>query len=100
MVIYHNCYWGYDSKKYCRKCGHRRGCTDHKAFLNAGGSVGSSDLLVACEAPTAFPETTVHSSPLVARDGCNREPGGECPVCHEEFDTDADFVDHILGESW
>jgi len=29
-----------------------------------------------CEAPTACPETTVHSSPLVARAGCNREPGG------------------------
>jgi len=55
----------------------------HKPALNAGGSVGSSDLLVACEAPTACPETTVHSSPLVARDARNHNPGGvsDLPRC-------------------
>lgn len=69
-------------------CMRLRGCYHgkaHKPAPNEGGSVGSSDLLVACEAPTACPETTVHSSPLVARADCNHKSDGDyyfaCKKC-------------------
>jgi hypothetical protein len=67
----------------------------HKHDANVGGSVGSSDLLAAREAPTACPETTVHSSPLVARAACNIQTLREEKLSDDDlYNTATSFRDY------
>lgn len=98
MVNDHNCYWGYDGLKYCRMCGHRRGCADHKAFRS-----------VAARSARTRGSLTASRSERVRDDGLQLAPvlrpligapsqGGDyrCAYCRKDGLTQIEYNEHLL----
>lgn len=77
MVNDHNCYWGYDGPKYCRMCGHKRGCADQKTFRSVAARTARASGSPAASSPDSLGPSGYSSPSFSGRDVCIEKPGGE-----------------------